>query len=189
MIKQNTQPGLPTLLSNAYTNGTTRDQGHNLPWPLEDAVQLQDLVGGQALLEGCLVPEWTCVQQSYYIWQDSRKTGRRWITSLITKLWNVAWDQWDHRRRVLHDSDSYVTREQAEHMELQIRREKETGPQTLPDEDRRLFAGSLESLLSRDFEYQTIWLHRTSSARERDRKRTQEAWGPQQELMMNWLRR
>ena len=74
-------------------------------------------------------------------------------------------------------------------MELQIRREKETGPQTLPDEDRRLFAGSLESLLSRDFEYQTIWLHRTSSARERDRKRTQEAWGPQQELMMNWLRR
>ena len=47
---------------------------------------------------------------------------------------------------------NYVKREQAERMELQIRREKETDPQTLPDQDRGLFAGTLESLLSRDFE-------------------------------------
>ena len=118
-----------------------------------------------------------------------RRYNRHDITSLITKLWDVAWDQSDHRNSVLHDSENYVTREQAEHMELQIRREKETGPQTLPNEDRGLFAGSLEPLLSRDFEYQKIWLHRISTARERRRKRTQEAWGPQQELMMNWLQR
>ena len=50
-------------------------------------------------------------------------------------------------------------------MEMQIRREKETGPQTLPNEDRGLFAGSLESLLSRYFKYQknmvTPNIHRT----------------------------
>ena len=38
-----------------------------------------------------------------------------------------------------------------------------------------LFAGTSESLLSRDFEYQTIWLYRISTARERDKKWTQEA--------------
>ena len=65
-----------------------------------------------------------------------RRYNRHDITSLITKLWDVAWDQSDHRNSVLHDSENYVTREQAEHMELQIRREKETGPQTLPDQDR-----------------------------------------------------
>ena len=81
-----------------------------------------------------------------------RRYNRHDITSPITKLRDVAWDQSDHRNSVLHDSENYVTREQAERMELQIRREKETGPQTLPDQDRGLFAGTLESLLSRDFE-------------------------------------
>ena len=62
--------------------------------------------------------------------------------------------------------------EKAEHMELQIRREKETGLQTLPDEDRGLFAGSLESLLSiRDFEYQTI----STRARQKTNTRGMEA--------------
>ena len=66
-------------------------------------------------------------------------------------------------------------------------REGKACPQAPPDQDRGLFAGTLESLLSRDLEYQTIWLHRLSTARERQRQ--QEAWGPQQELTINWLNR
>jgi len=36
MTKQNTQPDLQTLLSNEYTNGTTRNHGHNLYHPTLD---------------------------------------------------------------------------------------------------------------------------------------------------------
>jgi hypothetical protein len=36
-----------------------------------------------------------------------RRTGLRWLTALIQKLWDVAWDMWDHRNRVLHDQENW----------------------------------------------------------------------------------
>jgi hypothetical protein len=39
----------------------------------------------------------------HYINIGERKTGKRWISSLIKKLWEIAWDLWEHRNGVLHD--------------------------------------------------------------------------------------
>jgi hypothetical protein len=44
---------------------------------------------------------WSEVQHRYYEFLDSRRTGLRWLTALIQKLWDVAWDMWDHRNRAL----------------------------------------------------------------------------------------
>jgi hypothetical protein len=33
------------------------------------------------------------------------------LTALIQKLWDVAWDMWDHRNRVLHDQEHSVARD------------------------------------------------------------------------------
>jgi hypothetical protein len=41
----------------------------------------------------------------------SRRSGLRWLTALIQKLWDIAWDMWDNRNRVLHDTGNSVVRE------------------------------------------------------------------------------
>jgi hypothetical protein len=63
------------------------------------------------------------VQHRYYEFLDSRRTGLRWLTALIQKLWDVAWDMWDHRNRVLHDQEHSVARD------LQIQQITDRSPQ------------------------------------------------------------
>jgi hypothetical protein len=62
---------------------------------------------------------------------DSRRTGLRWLTALIQKLWDVAWDMWDHRNRVLHQEHSVAR-------DLQIQDEFATGSVGLAREAKLL---------------------------------------------------
>ena len=64
---------------------------------LADAVDNQNKIGWQALLEGCPAKGWEESQQMYFSWIGSRRTGKRWLSAVIRKLWDVAWDMWDHR--------------------------------------------------------------------------------------------
>ena len=61
---------------------------------------LQDSIGWKAFLEGVLDVEWQKFQQTQYDETGSRKTGKRWVVALIRKLWNTAWDMWQHRNEV-----------------------------------------------------------------------------------------
>jgi hypothetical protein len=74
-------------------------------YALPAVVQKQDAIGWQSFLEGRPSVGWSEVQHRYYEFLDSRRTGLRWLTALIQKLWDVAWDMWDHRNRVLHDQN------------------------------------------------------------------------------------
>ena len=44
-----------------------------------------------------------CKHRIQYL--GDKVTGRRWISSLIMKLWDIAWDMWNYRNHTLHDSD------------------------------------------------------------------------------------
>ena len=45
---------------------------------------------------------WREIQHNYFVYLGSRRTGARWVSALVTKLWQVAWDQWDDRNGALH---------------------------------------------------------------------------------------
>ena len=100
LMDQQTQPGIQEAICNglrAWKYGTEHPPVASHFAQLQEAIHLQDQISWQALLEGCLSLEWQGVQQHYYLWMGIRKTGRRWLSSLIKKLWEIAWDQWDHR--------------------------------------------------------------------------------------------
>ena len=69
-----------------------------MPVPLH-AIDTQDRIGWLAFFEGCIAVEWA-VQEAHFIWLGRRNTGKRWATSLIVKLWEVATDLWDHCNQV-----------------------------------------------------------------------------------------
>ncbi len=67
-------------------------------WPgVNDLVRNQDLVGWRVFLEGGILHDWAAKQQEYYDWLQKRNTGKRWITTLIKKLWQISWNMWEHR--------------------------------------------------------------------------------------------
>jgi hypothetical protein len=53
-------------------------------------VEQQNRIGRQALLEGRPAVKWREAQERHYMQNNSRKTGKRWLETLITKIWQVA---------------------------------------------------------------------------------------------------
>ena len=66
------------------------------------ALSDQQVVGGRRFFE---VKSWTEIQQHYYSLIHSRRSGRRWTIELIKRLWQIAWDIWQHRNDVLHEKE------------------------------------------------------------------------------------
>ena len=75
---------------------------------LEATIVLQDLIGWEAALTGCWAKGWAAAQQDYYQSRRQQKTGKRWLTEVIKKFWQVSWDQWLHCNPKLHDKDQGI---------------------------------------------------------------------------------
>jgi hypothetical protein len=134
-------------------------------------VQKQDEIGWQSLLEGRPSLGWSEVQQRYYEWLGSRRPGLHWLTALIQKLWDIAWDMWDNRNRVLHQKEHSVARD------LQIRQitaEFDMGPAGLAPTAKVHFRRGLPSLLRQQPAYRTARLIRIQAARARVEQRQEQ---------------
>ena len=101
----------------------------------------QDAIGCRACIDGLLVKEWAAVQASYFEMIESRRSGKRWAVALIKKLWDTAWDMWDHRNRVVHDNEMGV---RAIELRRAIREQFQLGSQGVTAQARRLFQGGVQ---------------------------------------------
>lgn len=70
--------------------------------------ECQRQAGLNAVIDGFLHLEWAAVQHNYYIWLHCCTIGFGWLLQVIRRLWEVAWDLWQHRNRVLRSDNSYV---------------------------------------------------------------------------------
>ena len=113
-INLNTDPniveGLLQRLRQWRTGTAPPDEFETTP-DTQTAFDNQDGIGWQALLEGAPAKGWSDAQQRYYDALGRRNTGERWLM-VIQKLWDVAWDLWDHRNNVLHKKDDGVLHQQ-----------------------------------------------------------------------------
>jgi len=83
-------------------------------WPLAPAtspmsppfVEDQADIGHQYMMDRWLSQEWRAHQEQTWTQIHSQKLSKRWTSELIKKLWNVAWDMWEQRNEVLHNSDT-----------------------------------------------------------------------------------
>jgi len=88
-----------TYLKSWHTGETVSYQP---PCYLEAVLKEQCTIGWHRFYVGWLSPQWEIIQQNYYNVTRSNKTGKRWVSALIQKLWDMAWDLWEHRKGVLH---------------------------------------------------------------------------------------
>jgi hypothetical protein len=73
---------------------------------LLQAIQAQDRMCWLAFFEGCIAEEWAGVQHAHFLWLGRRNTGKQWATALVVKLWEIAWDIWDHQNQIKHNIET-----------------------------------------------------------------------------------
>jgi len=126
----------------------------------------QDSIGWHGVIEGCLSTYWMDTQQQYFASIKKRRSSLRWITQLIVKLWDVAWDLWEYRNDVEHKNDRADLLLKCNH---DIQEEIEKG-----------FAGlgqfhvfnENEDLVTASLAYKRALLRNVQTARERALRRT-----------------
>jgi hypothetical protein len=63
----------------------------------------QSGLGWKHFFEGRVHKQWRQHMTRYYKEAGERRTGKRWTSALIRKMWDIAWDLWEHRNGILHD--------------------------------------------------------------------------------------
>ena len=92
-----------------------------------EAFYEQTTIGWWNFMFGLHSNKWQKIQQAHYDRIGSKRSVRRWTSLLIRKLWDTAWDQWQHRCYVANDTTD-TPRCATEALDAQIRREAQQGP-------------------------------------------------------------
>jgi hypothetical protein len=194
--KLNTDPTIRHIII-LYLTGwqTGEDILYNPPRALEAAVQEQNQIGWNQFFEGWLSSQWVIAQQHYSSVTKSNKTGRRWVIAIIQKLWDTAWDLWEHRNEVLHEKENLVTRAMGLHLNRRVTRVfLDLCSRPLRANDSHLVRLPLSKLLERKVSYKTQWLRVAEPALREDRHqawqhgtRTTRMVSGMQRCMLSWL--
>ena len=126
----------------------------------------QSLIGWRNLLSGFVSVEWASVQNRYYKWLGLKRTGKRWVTMLIKKLWDISWDQWEDRNGALHSTPMADDLNGAVSLDAAIQAECRLGSIGLPPNVRCTFPKDVKVLLNSPVHERKCWLQLVRSARE-----------------------
>mgnify|MGYP003519673277 CR=1 FL=1 len=154
---------------------------------LQDALHAQDAIGWDNFFEGCIAKEWEQVQDAHYKWCRSRKSGRRWTIALIQKLWDVAWDLWEHRNGIVHAKENAEALEGMAAIDDEIRSQFQWGHYGLQQRDHYLVNGSVDGILAASIVYRQRWLQCMDSARARASRRQADTYGGERQVLLAWL--
>jgi hypothetical protein len=131
---------------------------------IQQAFAGQSMLGWRNLLEGFIHISWRQIQQKYFARIGSARSPKRWTVALIQKLWDIAWDMWEHQNGILHDNDQSII---LTTLHKDIRDEFKRGYDGLPKETQSLFSQGCASILAKPAEVKQQWLARVQLARQK----------------------
>jgi hypothetical protein len=151
------------------------------------AIMDQEKLGWRNFLEGLPTKSWQEAQKIYFLRIGSLRSPKRWVISLIQKLWEVAWDMWEHRNGILHDKEQSII---LQNLHTDIREEFARGSDGLAQEVKTLFIKGCEAVLAKPVEVKMQWLARVQLARTRTKAEQAlgKSYGRERKVMANWLK-
>jgi hypothetical protein len=102
--------------------------------------------------------------------------------ALIRKLWQVAWDSWEHRNGFLHEKDNNLIDSQ---VNQGIQNQFNMGNQELDHQSQTLFSGGVGAIIHEPLEIRQQWLRRVQVARRRAKERDE--FAEERKAMAQWL--
>jgi hypothetical protein len=120
--------------------------------------QLQ--IGLRPILDGFFSPEWARAQQLHYDSLGRRSTGTQWLSQITRRIWQIAWEMWIHRRKILESTEAHTL--PALHMALNASIDEaylayQSHPSPAPSL-ARWFARASRLLHKESLDWKTRWL-------------------------------
>jgi hypothetical protein len=157
--EQYTDPNLIEVLL-TYLDSWRND----LPFipPAADLIELvnsQTAIGWNGPFEGWFSVHWSVAQQDYLSSIRSRQSGRRWLISLIKKLWDVSWDFWAHCNGVVHNHAQTLPAADLVQLDRSVACTYQDLLQcSVSRPIHQLTFLPLRNILAKDVRYKTVWL-------------------------------
>ena len=170
LLESNTCPDLIIILLTALNQwkfGKPLVRPTALQFPRTNELwDVQLRIGWRNAFGGSLATLWKEIQHNYYVSLGRRKTGARWVTELIQKLWQVSWDQWADRNMILHGTPLADDMEGALSLDRSITFEWSKGTTNMPNRVKKTFPYSVDSILNKSLESKKQWFTLVRSYRE-----------------------
>ena len=167
---QDSCPALAALVIRVLTNWKDKSPvqyDSELDFPgMQRLMQSQTQIGWRLFLDGCVALEWAKVQQHYYTWMDSLKSGSKWVEGLIKQLWEVEFSAWEHRNSVLHDTPMAEILSGRLSLDRSLRREWELGFEELPALVQAILPDDIATVLDSTVAEKKGWFVLVRKARE-----------------------
>jgi hypothetical protein len=180
-----------------HSTGQIIDQATPLPryyrndeFGTKAALDEQDKIGWYNFLLGRLSTKWMDAQQKYLESLGKRTTGRRWTIAIISKLWDIAWDMWQHRNHIKHNTLHPRKQLEMEFLGQQVRELYAQGAKELLPRDRQLFQKSVDTLQKGTGNEQEQWITSVLLAHQRaaaDTANRKASMTTERALMETWL--
>ena len=157
----------------AILNGLNawRDNKTIVPQVYTDEIQLalqhQNNIGWQQLLEGMMASAWTRLQAQHYVHIRSKKTSRSWAAGLIKQLVKTGQLQWKHRNDYKHMVGKPRHKQHIFRVNQEMLRELQRGTDTLLSSDAHKVDYAAMELLQKPLSFKKSWLLNVSRARQR----------------------
>jgi hypothetical protein len=167
---QDSCPALAALVIRVLTNWKDKSPvqyDSELDFPgMQRLMQSQTKIGWRLFLDGCVALEWAKVQQHYYTWVDSLKSGSKWVEGLIKQLWEVEFSAWEHRNSVLHDTPMAEILSGRLSLDRSLRREWALGIEELPALVQAILPDDIATVLDSTVAEKKGWFVLVRKARE-----------------------
>ena len=135
----------------------------------------QDAIGWDNFIEGRISLHFREVQTKYYIEQESRSSGLKWASDLISQLFIMIRTQWLHRNAVVHkrrrDGLKII---EGNKISEKIQETLQEGGNTVDEADQYLLDHSIEEIDAWTGAKKKIWLRSMQAAKNLKRKRVEE---------------
>jgi hypothetical protein len=94
---------------------------------LQELQDAQDEIGWDKFTFGNISILWQDIQAQYFQEIGKQNSGLFRTSALIHNIWQVVWDQWEHRNAIFHKYENLVTQAESVmiasrvHMELEFK--------------------------------------------------------------------
>ena len=134
---------------------------------LAKAISVQSDIGWGYFLEGFVAVEWAAVMNAHYASVSSRRSGLRWSSGLIHRLWLLLRDLWEHRNAILHDDTPVALQRATIQLNQSVSGQYNLGLNGLsPSHFRSYFSRPLVDILNFTVSYKRNWLANLLAARD-----------------------